>query len=99
MAWNKPVTAGMERVGRGLWLGIAPKIGSTTLVIDVSHRTGDWEFDYQVAAAVGMLVGATEVGAKVNLDEVSIWFQCVERGQWVWSHGLVNGKGVITQIG
>lgn len=89
-----PVTVRMERVGRGLWWGVAPKIGSPTLVIDTSHRTGDWSFDYQVAMVVEMILDECREG-----DDATLWFQCVERGQWMWSHGLVNRKGVITQIG
>jgi hypothetical protein len=85
------VTAGMEKVARGIWYGVAPKIGSNALIIDVSHRSGAWEFDYQVAMAFRELTGEDGDG--------DMWFQCVEDGQWVWSHGLVDSTGRITQIG
>lgn len=79
------VTDGMEKLGPGVWWGHCPKIGEDALVIQDAHRIGDWKFSRFVGECVG---------------QGESWFQCVDKhGQWVWSHGLVDAKGTITQIG
>ena len=88
------VTHEMLRLTDGIWWGIAPKIGSPALIIDMKkHRRGDWQF----SRMVGKMVGVSLEG-KPARDES--WFQCVdEHGEWMWSHGIVDGTGRITQIG
>jgi hypothetical protein len=91
------VTAGMEKLGRGVWYGVAPKIGSNAVIIDISHREGSWQFSYIVALCVAEVLGEHVKTWDGELE--TVWFQCVDRGEWVWSHGLVDSNGKITQIG
>lgn len=81
------VTDGMTRLTKGIWWGIAPKIGEPSLIIDVVHVKGSWQFSRAVAWAVRERRGS------------ELWFQCVKNGEWMWAHGLVNSSGRITQVG
>ena len=86
------VTDGMKKIGPGLWWGHCPKIGEDALVIQDAHRTGDWTFSRRVAEQVAFECD--------GFTRQELWFQMVDKdGQWLWSHGIVNARGRITQIG
>lgn len=94
MAWAilTDPKVGARNIGNGIWIGTPPKVGSPALIIDIKHRVGDWQFSNAVAKAV------RDYGPS-KPDSMGIWFQCIDRGNWLWSHGLVDHTGRITQIG